>query len=76
MSLKMSLPVLTSRLDKSSATTAFFILELEEWKNTLQSILYLFFRDHLHFAIHFAIGPLQLGSRDHNFPKNLLYYGL
>ena len=23
-----------------------------------------------------AMGPLQLGSRDHNFPKNLLYYGL
>ena len=22
------------------------------------------------------MGPLQLGSRDHNFPKNLLYYGL
>ena len=21
-------------------------------------------------------GPLQLESRDHNFPKNLLYYGL
>ena len=20
------------------------------------------------------MGPLQLGSRDHNFPKNLLYY--
>ena len=23
-----------------------------------------------------SMGPLQLGSRDHNFPKNLLYYGL
>ena len=22
------------------------------------------------------MGPLQLGSRDHNSPKNLLYYGL
>ena len=22
------------------------------------------------------MGPLQLGSRDHIFPKNLLYYGL
>ena len=22
------------------------------------------------------MGPLQLASRDHNFPKNLLYYGL
>ena len=22
------------------------------------------------------MGPLQLGSRDQNFPKNLLYYGL
>ena len=26
---------------------------------------------HLHVK-----GPLQLGSRDHNIPKNLLYYGL
>ena len=23
-----------------------------------------------------SIGPLQLGSRDHNFPKNIIYYGL
>ena len=23
-----------------------------------------------------AMGHLQLGSRDHNFPKNILYYGL
>ena len=26
--------------------------------------------------IHTEMGPLQLGSRDHNFPKNRLYYGL
>ena len=68
MSLKMSVPVLT-RLDKSSATTALFKLELEEWKNTLQSILYLFFQDHLHSAIHFAIGFAQL--IDHYMQKLL-----
>ena len=28
------------------------------------------------FTTNVAMGPLQLGSRDHNFPKNLLYYGL
>ena len=27
-------------------------------------------------SYHILMGPLQLGSRDHNFPKNLLYYGL
>ena len=28
------------------------------------------------FILCVEMGPLQLGSRDHNFPKNLLYYGL
>ena len=28
------------------------------------------------FITNVAMGPLQLGSRDHNFPKNLLYYRL
>ena len=52
-SLKISLPFLT-RLDKSSATTTFFKLELGEQKDTLQSILYLFFWDPDHFAICFT----------------------
>ena len=53
MSLKISLPFLT-RLDKSSATTAVFKPELEEQKDSLQSILYLFFQDPIRFAIRFA----------------------